>query len=131
MKFLDFLTKNIFTPLQMKSVMNIDQQTLTQTDATGYTRYALGPPRVAPKEGKGWLFAAGELAMPPQDLARWDIAMIEQRLLKAESYREMQTEVRLKNGEGTEYGLGVDLGNMNGHRTVAHSGEVSGFTAQN
>src|SRR6184192_1857751 len=32
MKFLDFLTKNIFTPLQMKSVMNIDQEKLTQTD---------------------------------------------------------------------------------------------------
>src|SRR5437868_3756382 len=74
MKFLDFLTKNIFTPLQMKSVMNIDQETLTQTDATGYLRYALGPPRIAPKEGKGWLFAAGELAMPTGDLAKWDIA---------------------------------------------------------
>jgi D-alanyl-D-alanine carboxypeptidase len=128
---LQFLSDRIFTPLGMKSVMNIDQNRLTETDATGYFRYALGPLRPAPKEGKGWLFAAGELAMPPQDLARWNIGMIEQRLLKPESYREMQTEVRLKNGEGTEYGLGVDLGNINGHRTVAHSGEVSGFTAQN
>lgn len=128
---LQFLSDRIFTPLGMKSVMNIDQNRLTETDATGYFRYALGPLRPAPKEGKGWLFAAGELAMPPQDLARWNIGVIEQRLLKPESYREMQTEVRLKNGEGTDYGLGVDLGNINGHRIVAHSGEVSGFTAQN
>ena len=128
---LQFLSDRIFTPLGMKSVMNIDQNRLTETDATGYFRYALGPLRPAPKEGRGWLFAAGELAMPPQDLARWNIGMIEQRLLKPESYREMQTEVRLKNGEGTKYGLGVDVGDMLGHRIVAHSGEVSGFTAQN
>ena len=45
--------------------------------------------------------------------------MIEQRLLKPESYREMQTEVRLKNGEGTKYGLGLDIDNILGHRVVA------------
>src|SRR3979490_2805253 len=56
---LDFLSKHIFEPLKMKSVMNIDQQHLTETDATGYTRYGLGPLHVAPKEGQGWLFAAG------------------------------------------------------------------------
>jgi D-alanyl-D-alanine carboxypeptidase len=128
---LQFLSDRIFTPLGMKSVMNIDQNRLTETDATGYFRYALGPLRPAPKEGKGWLFAAGELAMPAQDLARWDIGMIDQRLLKPESYKQMQTEVRLKNGQGTNYGLGVDVGSVLGHRIVAHSGEVSGFTAQN
>ena len=72
---LQFLSEHIFVPLGMKSVMNIDQNRLTETDATGYLRYALGPPRLAPKEGKGWLFAAGELAMPAEDLAEWDISM--------------------------------------------------------
>jgi D-alanyl-D-alanine carboxypeptidase len=131
MKFLDFLTQNIFTPLQMKSVMNIDQETLTQTDATGYMRYALGPPRVAPKEGKGWLFAAGELAMPASDLAKWDIAMLEQKLLKPESYHQQQTEVLLQNGRATGYGLGVDVSTNHGHRAISHGGEVSGFTSEN
>src|SRR5581483_182144 len=98
---LQLLSDRIFAPLGMKSVMNIDQERLTQTDATGYFRYALGPLRPASKEGKGWLFAAGELAMPAQDLARWNISMIERRLLKSESYKEMETEVRLRNGEGT------------------------------
>ena len=68
MPLLEFLSKHIFGPLEMKSVMNIDQERLTETDATGYTRYGLGPLRVAPKEGAGWLFAAGELAMPAEDL---------------------------------------------------------------
>jgi len=78
MPLLQFLREKVFTPLDMKSVMNIDQEKLGDTDPTGYMRYALGPLHPAPKEGKGWLFAAGELAMPARDLAKWDISIIDQ-----------------------------------------------------
>jgi D-alanyl-D-alanine carboxypeptidase len=128
---LQFLTDSIFKPLGMHSVLDIDETHPTETDAVGYLRYALGPPRVAPLEGKGWMFAAGELYMTPADLAKWNISMINQTVLKPASYKEMQTEVKLKNGEGTRYGLGVSLFNEQGHRVVEHSGEVSGFVAEN
>jgi D-alanyl-D-alanine carboxypeptidase len=128
---LQFLQERVFAPLGMDHVQNIDMEKLGEMDATGYMRYALGPPRPAPKEGPGWLFAAGELAMPAGQLARWDIGMIEQKLLKPATYKEMQTEVRLKDGERTGYALGLQTGNIAGHRAFRHSGEVSGFTAQN
>ena len=128
---LQFLQEKVFTPLGMKSVANIDQEKLGDTDPIGYMRYGLGPLRPAPKEGKGWLFAAGELAMPARDLAQWDISIIDQKLLKPESYREFETEVVLKNGLGTRYGLGVDVSSEFGHRALSHGGEVSGFTAEN
>ena len=128
---LQYLSEHIFTPLGMKSVMNIDQNRLTETDATGYLRYALGPPRLAPKEGKGWLFAAGELAMPAEDLAKWDISMINQTVLQPASYTQMEREIVLKNGVGTRYGLGVDVRQESGQRAIEHGGEVSGFTAHN
>src|ERR1700691_10596 len=128
---LQFLSEHIFAPLRMKSVMNIDQNRLTETDAAGYLRYALGPPRLAPKEGKGWLFAAGELAMPAEDLAKWDISMINQTVLRPASYAQMEKEVILNNGMGTRYGLGVDVRQEFGQRAIEHGGEVSGFTAEN
>ena len=131
MPLLKFLTTKIFVPLDMQSVANVDQSKLGDTDPTGYMRYALGPPRAAPKEGKGWLFAAGELAMTAQDLAKWDIAMLNQRMLKPASYKQMQTEVELKNGQATHYGLGIGVADVGGHRALEHGGEVSGFTAQN
>jgi hypothetical protein len=115
----------------MKSVINIDQNRLTETDATGYLRYAIGPPRLAPKEGKGWLFAAGELAMPAEDLAKWDLSMINQSVLKTASYAQMEREIVLKNGLGTRYGLGVSVREESGQRAIEHGGEVSGFTAHN
>jgi CubicO group peptidase (beta-lactamase class C family) len=128
---LQFLTDNIFRPLAMHSVLDIDESHPTETDAVGYLRYALGPPRVAPLEGKGWMFAAGELYMTPADLAQWNISMINQSVLKPESYKEMETEVRLKNGEGTRYALGLSVFSEAGHRVLEHSGEVSGFVAEN
>jgi D-alanyl-D-alanine carboxypeptidase len=131
MPLLQFLREKVFTPLGMKSVSDIDQERLGATDAAGYLRYALGPLRPAPKEGKGWLFAAAELAMPARDLALWDISIIDRKLLKPASYQEFETEVLLRNGIGSNYGLGVSVNMMAGHRAISHGGEVSGFTAQN
>ncbi|MFL6466187.1 MAG: hypothetical protein ACJ73N_17485 [Bryobacteraceae bacterium] len=59
---------------------------MPSTDPAGYYRHALGPLRPAPKEGMGWLFAAGELAMSARDLALWNISMMNRSLMKPESY---------------------------------------------
>ena len=128
---LQFLNERILGPLGMMSVANIDQEKLGEQDPVGYMRYALGPLRPAPKEGKGWLFAAGELAMTAADLARWDISIMDRKLLKPSSYRQLGTEVLLKNGLATHYGLGVSVNTEAGSRALSHGGEVSGFTAEN
>lgn len=130
-KLVDFLQEHIFRPLGMRSVWDSDTAKLTETDATPYIRYALGPLRKAPKEGRGWVFAAGELAMTAHDLALWDESLIARTVLKPESYAEMFTEVKLKNGNGTHYGLGVSVGDLDGHRDISHSGEVTGFVSDN
>jgi D-alanyl-D-alanine carboxypeptidase len=131
MPLLQFLRERVFKPLGMESIIDVNMGKLPADAPTGYMRYALGPLRPAPKEGPGWLFAAGELAMTASDLAKWDIGMIDQKLLKPESYREMQTEVRRKDGLGVGYGLGVGIHNQNGHRAIEHGGEVSGFVSYN
>ena len=129
--YFDFLTHRIFRPLGMTSVWNSDQAKLTQVDATPYYRHAVGPLRVAPKEGLGWMFAAGELAMTAHDLAVWDESLLAHSVLKPESYKQMFTEVMLKNGTGSHYGLGVEVRDRDGHRSIEHGGEVSGFVSDN
>jgi D-alanyl-D-alanine carboxypeptidase len=130
-KLMDFLQAHIFHPLGMRSAWDSDQTKLTEADATPYIRYALAPLRQAPKEGAGWTFAAGELAMTAPDLALWDESLIARTLLKPESYQEMFTEVKLKDGKGTKYGLGVSVADLDGHRDISHSGEVTGFVSDN
>ncbi len=127
----DFLRKRVFEPLGMTSVTNTDEAALGPGDPERYLRYALGPLRPAPKEGRGWMYAAGELAMTARDLATWDVSMIDRTVMRPASYREMETEVLLSNGVGSRYGLGVSVGMVDGRRRISHGGEVSGFTAQN
>lgn len=125
------LQEKVFAPLDMKSVANSDVKKLGDTDAAGYIRYALGPLRPAPKEGSGWMFAAGELAMPAHDLALWDISVMNRSLLSADSYKQMFTAVKLKDGTDSGYGLGMFTTPRMGHAALEHSGEVSGFVSEN
>jgi D-alanyl-D-alanine carboxypeptidase len=125
------LRARIFEPLHMTGVRDQDASHLPPSDPTGYYQHALGPLRPAPLEGTGWMFAAGELAMSPHDLALWNISMMNRTLLKTASYDAMFTNVKLKSGKPTGYGLGLQVGERDGQRVISHSGEVSGFVAQN
>jgi CubicO group peptidase (beta-lactamase class C family) len=129
--FMEFLRRRIFTPLGMTSVADFDAGPLSESDAGAYLRNALGPLRPAPKEGRGWLFGAGQLAMTARDLALWNRSVINQTLLRPASYRMQQTDTRLAAGNGTGYGLGVGLGTPGGRRRVSHGGAVSGYTTVN
>lgn len=127
----DFLKKRVFTPLHMTTVTDTDQSPLGPDEPARTMRYALGPLRPAPKEGKGWMYAAGELAMTAHDLALWDVSLIDHTVMQPASYRQMETEVLLTSAVGTRYGLGVSVAMTDGRRRISHGGEVSGFTAQN
>jgi len=131
MPFFDFLRQRVFTRLNMTSVADFDAGPLQPQDAAPYLRNALGPLRGAPKEGRGWLFGAGQLAMTSHDLALWNVSVIKQAVLRPSSYRQQQTEVVLRNGTGTGYGLGVGIGTPGGHRNIGHGGAVSGYTTAN
>ncbi len=131
MPFMDFLRARIFTPLKMTSVADYNEGPLTASDAGMYLRNALGPLRMAPKEGKGWLFGAGQLAMTAHDLALWNLSMINRSLLRSASYATQQSDMLLNAGTSTGYGLGVNVGMPAGRRRIAHGGAVSGYTTTN
>eukprot|EP01037_Dinobryon_pediforme_P014926 gene14926-15064_t len=126
-----FLQKHVFAPLHMTSVVDFDNGPLPAEDARPYARFAIGPQRLAPVSGRGWLFGAGELAMRPEDLARWDISEIDHSLLSARSYADQTKSVVLTSGRDTHYGLGLFIYASHGRRELEHGGEVSGYTSEN
>lgn len=129
--FTKFIHTRILDPLGLTTAVDFDALGPSAAQPIGYMRYGLGPLRPSTPTGPGWMFGAGELAMTPTDLAKWDISMIKQSLLSPASYKAMETTVLLKNGVSSGYGLGVEVGQVGGHRMISHSGEVSGFTAEN
>ena len=124
-----FLREKIFAPLGMQSAAAWPP--VRSSDAVAYTRYSVGPPRPCSREAASWYFAAGNLAMTPSDLAKWDIAFLNKRILSAKSYDEFTREVKLHNGDSTHYALGLSLHEIGNVPAFEHSGEVSGFLSSN
>jgi D-alanyl-D-alanine carboxypeptidase len=128
---LTILRDKIFQPLGMSSAVDWTVNQSSPADATAYTRFAGGPPRPVGREGAGWYFGAGELAMTPSDLAKWNIAFLRKQVLSPRSYEDFTREVLLTNGDATHYALGLTLGEYNRIPTISHGGEVSGFLSTN
>lgn len=60
------------------------------------------------------------------DLARWERVLYTERLLKKASLAQMQTPMRLHNGQPTTSGLGIFVDNFHGHRLLVHNGNTMG-----
>jgi CubicO group peptidase (beta-lactamase class C family) len=128
--FDELLQQRIFTPLGM---------TLTRFEpvrggpglAEGYTQFGLGPAEVAVPEGRGWIGAAGGIWSTPADLMKWDLALMDGKVLNAKSWKTMTTPRELKDGRSSAYGCGLQLRDRGPALVLVHSGGVSGFGARN
>jgi D-alanyl-D-alanine carboxypeptidase len=122
-----FLREKVLDPLGMASAGDCNDR--SGADATAYTRFALGPPRPVGREARGWYDGAGELCMAAPDLAKWDLAFLQHKILSPSSYEQFTREVPLQNGDVTHYALGLSVRDFRGMPMLSHGGEVSGFLA--
>ena len=74
------------------------------------------------------MFGAGNLAMTPSDVARWNLSLIRRSLLSAESYAAMMKPT-VVDGRDTAYGLGLDVVKEPIGLRVGHGGAGSGALA--
>lgn len=125
----EFVEKVIFRPAGMNNA-SYDPKTLKDV-ATGHTSFALGPPEVSPPESANWLFGAGDIYASARDLAAWDVALMDKKLLNAASLTKMFTPRTLADGTPTGYACGLAVGHRANETILAHSGAVSGFASYN
>jgi len=118
--YADFLVHNIFTPLGMNS----SGSGFRAQDGTA-TPYEGSEGRFAPAKPKISLdlfYGAGSIASTAQDLARWDAALMNAKLLNAESTRMLWTNAKLPNGQPANYAMGFIESSIGSHREVWHNG---------
>ncbi|MET9884577.1 serine hydrolase domain-containing protein [Streptomyces sp. NPDC006430] len=86
-----------------------------------------------PLEDLGLMAAAGQLWSTTRDLARFAmfLARGEERVLSAETVREMRTPAAPPDPASAElgYGLGVQLMDSSGRKLAGHTGSLPGFVA--
>jgi CubicO group peptidase (beta-lactamase class C family) len=125
----DFLQERIFQALGLQSTRIISEADIIPNRAAGY-RLLKGELKnqewVAPMVNTT---ADGSLYFSILDLAKWDAALYEGKLLKPSSFDAMWTPVKLKNGQPNKagYGFGWFIENRQGHRCIHHDGAWQGF----
>ncbi len=120
--FEEFLSKNIFVPLEMKNTKMYDPHPLTQNASTGYY-WSLNSYVNAPYHNSISAYANGGLISTTEDLLRWDQALYTEKLVSQKSLDEMFTP--LKNN----YGYGWIIEKKFNRKSLAHSGSFNGFSS--
>ena len=121
--------EHIFVPARMSSTTVGDPPAGTPvargyTDATGDVPAPYSP---------SWFYADGDVVSTATDVARFDIALMNGRLVKPATFAEMQSAsvAAPGMGQGVRYGLGLTLIPSAGVTLVGHHGGVPGFAAEN
>ncbi len=120
LSYADFLLRRIFSPLGMTQTSNgflAQEGIATPYEWTGTSFAAAEPPL-----SLDLFYGAGSLVSTVQDISRWNMALLSNRLLKAESLQELCTEGRLPGGKPTGYAMGVVPAMIGSHRQVWHNG---------
>jgi CubicO group peptidase (beta-lactamase class C family) len=123
MSFAQFLEERIFAPLGMHdSVAFEDGVSVVSDRAFGYRATADGWTR-DDQSITSAVLGDGGIYTSIADLARWDVALYDERLLSAQSLRQAFTASTPTDKPDVSYGFGWRLTG----KTMWHSGETRGF----
>jgi D-alanyl-D-alanine carboxypeptidase len=125
----EFMAERIFKPLGMTSTRANDLHAVIPGRAQGYT-WNGKELRIGEYHSATQPFAAGMLVTTVADLVKWDAALDSGALLGKSVLDPMWTPTRLSTGKTANYGLGWEIGVVNGHRMVSHGGGIPGFSTQ-
>lgn len=125
-----FLDRRIFTPVGMRHTL-FEPTASERRLARGYTSFALSPLEPATREASGWTGGAGGIYSTAGDLALWDVALMDGRVLKPASWALMTRPRVLADGTSSGYGCGLGIGTRGPVTVLSHGGAVSGFIASN
>ena len=120
----EFLTARFLLPLGMSATRRHNLRTVVTNRADGYAFESDTLVNVA-----SWSrdFASGGLLTTVQDLAKWDVMLRSDPLLKPETRARLFEPVILSNGKPHPYGLGWNLSGEPGKRIAEHGGSRPGF----
>jgi CubicO group peptidase (beta-lactamase class C family) len=126
----EFEKERIFDPLGMTSIRLIGTDDIIPNRASGYM-LVNGQLKIDPWVAHTWYSTAdGCLYLNVFDMAKWDAALITERLIRRSTLEQMWTPVRLNDGSVYPYGFGWRIREVGGHRIIQHDGVDSAFTTR-
>nr|WP_321233605.1 serine hydrolase [uncultured Psychroserpens sp.] len=125
--YADFIQTQIFDKVGMSNSYYGSMVDLIPNRASGYSETETGY-RNADYLSLTLPYAAGSIMSTTGDLLKWQNAISANQLIKKSSLDKAVNGSKLNNGEDINYGYGWIKGDVNGSRTIEHSGGIFGYT---
>lgn len=126
MTYAEYLQKNIFTPLGMKHSYYDTPETIIPNRAQGYAFRNEGVVN-APYLSMTQPYAAGSILSNVDDMLIWNNALMSGKVISKTSLEKALIPATLNNGKNTNYAYGLIIGDLDGSKTIEHSGGINGF----
>jgi len=123
--YFEYLNSRIFRPLGMNRTYIYRRSIPRFYEAIGYSNAPsrfLPPNEITPG-------AAGNLASTVEDLAKWEAALLGEKILTSSEKKLMWTPYKLNSGEKSNYGMGWGIGENPDLPVIEHGGGIPGFTS--
>lgn len=124
--YAEYLRSTLFEPLGMTQTSYCHNDPLIPHRAQGYAIKAgrLVNAEIMSMTSPG---AAGGLCSTVGDMIVWTRALHGGKVIAPTFYQRMITPAKLNDGTATNYGYGLQIVMMDGHRSIEHEGGISGF----
>jgi len=122
----DYLKERVFSPLGMNSTR---ATTVTEIITNRADSYVLQNEKLMNVENWRTVRPSGAFLSSVSDLAKWEAALNENKILSQSIRNQMWTPVTLNDGKKYPYGFGWELNDFRGVSTIEHGGTLTGFRA--
>jgi CubicO group peptidase (beta-lactamase class C family) len=127
MSYEDFIQRNVFDKLGMKNSYYGNSHKIIPNRANGYQFYE-GNYENPEYMSTTIPYAAGSLMSTVDDMFLWNNAIQNNALISEKSKQIAFTNHTLTNGKHSNYGYGWAINEIEGIKTLEHTGGINGFT---
>lgn len=124
--YADYLQQNIFNKAGLRNIYYIDTTKNIPNVSQGYSRFD-GNLERATLQNVTTIYAAGGIMSNADDLFKWHQALYNNKLVNRELLNKAFTPYQFADGTYSEYGYGWFVKNLDGGKTIEHSGSTDGF----
>lgn len=124
--FENYLKENVLDKSNLKNTFYIHPEKTIPDMPQGYSRFD-GKIEKATLQEVTIMYSAGALISNADDIYKWHQALYNQQLVKKETLEKATTPFQFSDGTFSEYGYGWFIKNIDGSKTIEHSGSTDGF----
>ena len=125
-KYVDLMRRNVFVPAGMDHTQTDDRFAIIPYRTRFYQKTESGSVQNADFLDSSYKIPGGGWLSSAEDMARFEVAILNDKLMRRATRDLMWTPVKPSDGSKNEYGLGWGNGNEDGIATVGHNGGQQG-----